>query len=76
MQIDPGWEKQIIAYLDRFQWYSPEAVKFERAKGSKILVNANAYTWNMILNRYKAGLDVPAWLVMHIEGEIRLGGAA
>lgn len=29
-----------------------------------------------IVRRAQAGADVPGWLVMHVEGEMRLRGAA
>lgn len=72
MQIDPGWEKHIVAYLYKFQWFTREAILFERAKNSKAFVNANAYTWNMVMNRAAAGADVPAWLVLHVAAEMKL----
>lgn len=76
MNIDPGWERRIVAYLYKFQWFTPEAVMFERRKGTKVLEGANPYTFEMCVRRAQAGADVPGWLVMHVEGEMRLRGAA
>lgn len=73
MVVDPGWEKQIVAYhLQNGEWITPEACQFARAKDKHALTLANPYTWNMILNRYTAGKDVPSWLVFHANAEIKL----
>lgn len=72
MNIDPGWEKHIVCYLHRFQWFTPESIAFERAKNRKAFVNANPYTWKMILNRRDAGQDVPSWLIVHADEAIKL----
>lgn len=75
MIIDPNWQARIVAYrMFDGTWYTPEAIAFARQKPAKLdeLADANPYTWDAIMRRAEAGRDVPAWLVLHVEGEMKL----
>lgn len=79
--VDPGWERRIVAFRTYAgEWHTPEGVRFERTKSRAVaradVLDANAYTWDMVVRRYEYGRDVPDWLRMHIEGEMSARRAA
>lgn len=76
MNISPGWQARIIAYRIRDQWFTPEAIQFERAKAlayrDTAFDDALPYTFEMLIRRHANGDDVPTWAIMHVDAEIRL----
>lgn len=73
MNVVPGWQARIIAYRIGCQWFTPEAVQFERAKAlayrDTVFDDALPYTWDALVRRYEYGRDVPEWMINHLQWE-------
>lgn len=62
---------QIVAYLEKGVWYTPEEVRVERAARSPKLIDANPYTIAMLHRRREYGRDVPEWI--NLDEEVNNG---
>lgn len=81
MNIDPGWERRIVAFRTYAgEWHTPEGVRFERTKSRAVaradVLDANPYTWDMVVRRAADGRDVPGWSGMWVQGELQLRRAS
>ena len=62
--------REIVAYLQKGEWFKADEVQRKRAIDKGAFVDANPYTIVALINGHESGRDVPEWINLDEQGEL------